>query len=108
MTPWLFLSSTTLKKIIIFTLSFFRRKNYILFHDLQERLNKPRQNVIRLLKRTKIRQVSMAEFKKEVSRSFFSKLAECPPGLEEGKVEVVPLNWTVRSLLKIKFEHLTL
>ena len=70
--------------------------------------NKPRQNVIRLLKRTKIREISMAEFKKELSRSDFSKLEKCPPGLEEGKVELVPLNWTVRSLLKIKFEYLNL
>jgi hypothetical protein len=87
---------------------FFRRKNYILFHDLQEALNKPRQNVVRLLKRTKVREISLTEFKKEVSSSYFNKLSECPPGSEEGKVELVPLNWTVRSLLKIKCEHLAL
>lgn len=94
--------------MIYSTIFFFRRKNYIMFHDLQEALNKPRQNVVRLLKRTKIREISLAEFKKEVSSRYFNKLSECPPASEEGKVELVPLNWTVRSLLKIKCEQLAL
>ncbi|XP_028405537.1 protein piccolo-like isoform X2 [Dendronephthya gigantea] len=84
------------------------RKNYVLLHDLQQTLNKPRQNVVKLLKRTKIREVSWTEFKNEVSSSYFIKLNEQTPVAEEGKVELVPLNWTVRSLLKIKCEHLAL
>jgi hypothetical protein len=50
----------------------------------------------------------VTEFTKEVSSSYFNKRNECQPGVEEGKIELVPLNWTVRSLLKIKCEHLAL
>ena len=95
-------------KINDFSWVSFRRKNYILFQDLQDALNKPRQNVIRLLKRTKIREMNLTEFSKEISCSHFNKRSECPSGVEEGKIELVPLNWTVRSLLKIKCEHLAL
>lgn len=64
--------------------------------------------MVKLLKRTKIREVSWTEFKNEVSSSYLIKLNEQTPVVEEGKVELVPLNWTVRSLLKIKCEHLAL
>lgn len=80
------------------------------FQDLQERLGKSRSTLIRLLKRTEIREVPWSEFSNEVSRSCFNKLFEAPAGCstEEVKVEMVPLNWNVRCLLKIKSENISL
>lgn len=84
-------------------MSIFRRKNYVTLNDLQTALKKPRHNVIRLLKRTKIREVGLTEFQKQVAGSHFKK-----PIDHGDKVELVPLNWSVRSLLKIKCEQLSL
>ncbi|XP_046852076.1 uncharacterized protein LOC124445397 isoform X2 [Xenia sp. Carnegie-2017] len=79
------------------------RKNYVTLNDLQTALKKPRHNVIRLLKRTKIREVGLTEFQKQVAGCHFKK-----PIDHGDKVELVPLNWSVRSLLKIKCEQLSL
>lgn len=86
------------------------RKNYVSLRDLQEKLGKSRNTLVKMLKRTEIRRVPWLEFSKEVSKSFFNKLPVPPEdnSTEEGKVEVVPLNCNVRSLLKIKRENIAL
>lgn len=94
------------------TLLFFlcRRKNFIILKDLQESLGKSRNSLIKMLKRTEIRKVPWLEFCKEVSKSSLSKLSEPLENscTEQENIELVPLNWNVRSLLKIRSKNIAL
>ena len=94
-----------------FFCSRFSRRNYVLLSDLLDQLRMSRALLLKRCRRLDIREMPWSKFLAEIAdRSLAAVPKFSPPdsSTQEGVAELVPLNYSVRRLLNIRVECVSL